>query len=97
MPIKGVSEKEEQIIKEILSAYKKYNFYYYGSRVKGNFRGASDLDIYIKSSNNIDLNDIEDMKKEFDESLLPYVVNLAYDADDKFYKMIEKDFVNVFE
>ena len=42
--IKGVTEKEEKIIKDILRKY-PYDFYYYGSRVKGDFTKASDLDI----------------------------------------------------
>ena len=46
MLIKGVKIEEENIIKTILEPYKhKYEFYYYGSRVKGNFRFLSDLDI----------------------------------------------------
>ena len=49
MPIKGVTQEEEQIIKSILAPYKDdYEFYYYGSRVKGNFRPLSDLDILVK-------------------------------------------------
>ena len=34
--IKGVTSNEEKIIKDILSKY-PYNFFYYGSRVKGDF------------------------------------------------------------
>ena len=49
MPIKGVSSKEENIIRKILEQYsEKYEFYFYGSRVKGNFRPLSDLDILVK-------------------------------------------------
>ena len=49
--IKGVSREEEQIIQNILAAYKNdYEFYYYGSRVKDNFEKTSDLDILIKSN-----------------------------------------------
>ena len=36
--IKGVTEEQEKIIHDILSPYKNdFDFYYYGSRVKGNF------------------------------------------------------------
>lgn len=38
--IKGVNEFEEEIIKSILQNY-PYKFYYYGSRVKGNFTKSS--------------------------------------------------------
>ena len=94
--IKGITSKEYNIIKTILEQYKnKYEFYFYGSRVRGNFRPLSDLDILVKSKNNIDLNDIDNIKTFFDESTLPYVVNLSYELDEDFYKLIEKDLVKI--
>lgn len=94
--IKGITSKEYNIIKTILEPYKnKYEFYFYGSRVRGNFRPLSDLDILVKSKNNIDLNDIDNLKNFFDESTLPYVVNLSYELDEDFYKLIEKDLVKI--
>ena len=94
--IKGITSKECNIIKTILELYKnKYEFYFYGSRVRGNFRPLSDLDILVKSKNNIDLNDIDNLKNFFDESTLPYVVNLSYELDEDFYKLIEKDLVKI--
>ena len=45
--IKGVTENELKIIKEILFRY-PYEFYLYGSRVKGDFTKSSDLVILIK-------------------------------------------------
>lgn len=94
--IKGITLKEYNIIKTILEQYKnKYEFYFYGSRVRGNFRPLSDLDILVKSKNNIDLNDIDNIKNSFDESILPYVVNLSYELDEDFYKLIEKDLVKI--
>lgn len=96
MPIKGVTEAEESIVKSILTPYlDRYEFYFYGSRVKSNFRELSDLDILVKNKSNLDLNDIEDLKQAFDESKLPYIVNLSYDVDEKFYKLIEKDLVKI--
>ena len=48
MPIKGLTEKEDKIVKDILKLYLgKYDFYFYGPRVKGNFRPLSDLDILV--------------------------------------------------
>ncbi len=94
--IKGITLEEYNIIKSILEQYKnKYEFYFYGSRVRGNFRPLSDLDILVKSKNNIDLNDIDNIKNSFDESILPYVVNLSYELDEDFYKLIEKDLVKI--
>ena len=46
----GVTEKELEVIKNILMPFRiDYKFFAYGSRVKGNFRPLSDLDLMIKS------------------------------------------------
>lgn len=96
MTIKGLTEKEASIVKEILNPYlKKYDFYFYGSRVKGNFRKLSDLDILVQTNSEIDFNDIDDIREKFDNSDLSFIVNLAYDVEDKFYALIEKDLVKV--
>ena len=96
MPIKGVTLEEEKIILSILEPYKnKYDFYYYGSRVKGNFRSLSDLDILLLSKNDIEINDIYTLKEAFDESILPYVVNISYNVDDKFYNLIKEELVKI--
>lgn len=99
MLIKGVTSEEEYIINSILSAYKeKYDFYYYGSRVKGNFRPLSDLDIMIKGGKEAESSDINDLKDKFDKSNLSYIVNISdyHNLDKNFYKQIENDLVKVF-
>lgn len=96
MKIKGVTHTEQAIINNILTPFKdKYDFYYYGSRVKGNFRFLSDLDILIKSDKEIILEDMEILKTLFDNSNLPYVVNLTdyNNVDEKFYNMIKNDLI----
>ena len=96
MPIKGLTEKEETIVKNILKPYfSKYDFYFYGSRVKGNFRPLTDLDILMKSNTDMNLNDIDEIKEKFDESDLSFVVNLAYNVDKKFYNLIVCDLIKV--
>ncbi len=96
MPIKGVTFEEEKVILSILEPYKnKYDFYYYGSRVKGNFRPLSDLDILLTSKNDIIINDIYTLKEAFDESILPYVVNISYNIDKKFYNLIKEELVKI--
>ena len=96
MPIKGVTFEEEKVILSILEPYKnKYDFYYYGSRVKGNFRPLSDLDILLISKNDITINDIYTLKEAFDESILPYVVNISYNIDVKFYNLIKNGLVKI--
>lgn len=98
MTIKGVTTEEEIIIKSIIEPYKeKYDFYYYGSRVKGNYRFLSDLDVMIKGKQTADVEDINNLKDKFDKSNLSYVVNISdfYNLDEKFYELIEADLVKI--
>ena len=47
--IKGINSAEEQIIQNILKPYKAdFDFFYYGSRVKGNFEKTSDFGCFNK-------------------------------------------------
>ncbi len=94
--IKGINDKEEKIIKHILSDY-PYRFYYYGSRVKGDFTKASDLDILIRHNEEIPERIIDELQLRFNESLIPYVVNFSDFSrmDKEFFKLIEPDLVPV--
>lgn len=93
--IKGLSEKEEDIIKSILRKY-PYEFYYYGSRVKGDFSKSSDLDILLKAENT-DYHEISKLKDEFNNSKIPFVVNISIysNMDKDFYKIIEPSLVRI--
>ena len=92
--IKGVTEKEYSIIKNILNNYTG-EFYAYGSRVNGDFSALSDLDILVKSDNYDRI--LPELKQRFDMSSLPYVVNFTnYSSiDKKFYKLIENSLVKI--
>ncbi len=92
--IKGVTEEEYSIIKNILKNY-PCKFYAYGSRVKGDFSALSDLDILVKSDNYDDY--ITSLKDSFDKSKLPYVVNFTdFNTLDKdFYTLIENDLIEL--
>ena len=95
--IKGVNESELKIIQNILNEYSCcYDFYFYGSRVKGNFDKTSDLDILIKGQSKMPLDILENLKKKFDESNLPYIVNFSdyFVLDSDFYKLIEPSLIN---
>lgn len=94
--IKGVTEKEEEIIKNILKKY-PYEFYYYGSRVKGDFTRASDLDILLKNETDVPCSLTDNLKTEFNESLIPYIVNISVysNMDKDFYKLIEPSLVKI--
>ena len=59
----GITDKEQHIIEGILDAYAdSYSFYYYGSRVKGNFEKTSDLDILIKGEKKMPLLVLSELK-----------------------------------
>ena len=94
--ISGITEKEEKIIKNILSNY-PYEFYYYGSRVKGDFTKGSDLDVFIKNENEIEQNILDEISLKFNESLIPYRVNFSdyKKMSEKFYNLIKNDLVKV--
>jgi len=86
--IKGITEKEYKIIKDILKNYHA-EFFAYGSRVNGDFTDLSDLDVLVKSDKNI----IPELKDKFDESYLPFVVNFTdfNNIDENFYNLIKND------
>jgi len=94
--IKGLTEDQEKIIKNILNKY-PYEFYYYGSRVKGDYTKSSDLDIMLKSDNTVPSGTIKKIEDEFNASKIPFIVNIADYAnlEEYFYKLIEKDLVKV--
>lgn len=94
--IKGITEKEEKIITNILKKY-PYSFFYYGSRVKGDFTQSSDLDILLISDGETLQSDIEKLELEFNESLIPYRVNISRrdKMEDYFYKLIEDDLIKI--
>ncbi len=97
--IVGVSDSELEIIKNILAPYSlEYEFYFYGSRVKGTFGKTSDLDILIKGRNAMPLLDLDELKEKFDESFLPYIVNFSdyHKMDEKFFELIKNNLVKVF-
>lgn len=94
--IKGVTEKEENIIKSILGLY-PYDFYYYGSRVKGDYTKSSDLDILLKSEVDVPYSVLDDIELKFNESKIPYIVNMSLykSVDENFYNLIKDDLVRV--
>ena len=93
----GVTDKEQRIIEDILDAYAdSYAFYYYGSRVKGNFEKTSDLDVLIKGQKEMPLFILSELKEKFDASYLPYIVNFSdyHNITPDFYDHIKQDLVS---
>jgi predicted nucleotidyltransferase len=97
--ILGINDFQRKIIIDILSTYHpEFSFYFYGSRVKGGFEKTSDLDILIKGRQEVPQNILAEMLKLFDESDLPFIVNLTdYSKIDKgFYDLIKNDLVSLY-
>jgi len=89
-----MEDRHWKIVSEILSRY-PYTFYAFGSRAKGDHKRLSDLDLY--SPDPIPSNAWGNLTEEFEESDLPFKVDvlLRKDTRDDFLKLIEKDFVLV--
>lgn len=85
-----VKENHLNIIKKILKKY-SYVFYVYGSRAKKRARKNSDLDLCYKEK--IPENIISEIKEEFEESDLPFKVDITSwgNMSLTFQKLIEKD------
>jgi len=85
-----MEEKDFQLLKKILAKY-PYQFYAYGSRVKGTARQFSDLDLCYQE--NIPPEIIYQIKEELEESDLPFFVELVSwkQMRPEFQKLIEED------
>jgi predicted nucleotidyltransferase len=66
-----------EIIQNILGPHLK-NFYAFGSRVKGGYKPLSDLDLVYED--NIPDQEIARIINEFDDSLLPFKVDIVNSA-----------------
>jgi predicted nucleotidyltransferase len=87
-----IDEQHLKIIKKILAKY-PYTFYLFGSRATGHARKLSDLDLCFIE--NIPWSIRAHIEEDFEESDLPYTVDL-FDwnlCDDDFRQMIKKDWV----
>jgi uncharacterized protein len=87
-----LESKHQEIVRSILSKY-PYQFYAYGSRVKGTARKLSDLDLCYRER-------IPDavaflIEEEFKESDLPFTVDLVAlkDLKPSFRELIKEDLV----
>ncbi len=89
-----LKENELEIIQKILSPYHKlYNIYVFGSRIKGNHRKFSDLDLCFISEKEMPLLHLGNLTEEFEESNLPFKVDIIdYNrVTDEFKKIIDKN------
>ena len=87
-----LEKRHWKIIQQILSKY-PYQFYAYGSRVKDSAWKLSDLDLCYYD--NIPSSVICEMREEFEQSNLPFMVELVNwkHMRPAFQKNIEKDLI----
>jgi predicted nucleotidyltransferase len=73
----GLSDRDIQTIINIFIRYSEIEtVHIFGSRAKDNFKPASDIDLAIMN-NGVSLKIISKIKSDFEESSLPYKVDLA--------------------
>lgn len=91
-----VSSHELMIVLEILKKHlpAKTTVWAFGSRVKGNIKKFSDLDLVIDANGKpLSLATMAQLAYEFEESSLPYKVDIVdwQNIDDVFKKLIQED------
>ena len=94
-----VSESEWTIIQNILNNNLIYQqVFAFGSRVSGQPKKFSDLDLLIKDSLEVGQEKLAALAEEFSESDLPYRVDLVLfsEISDSFKKIIEEKYILIF-
>jgi uncharacterized protein len=85
----GLSPSSVSTIHRVFSNYPEIDgAVIFGSRAKGNFREGSDIDIALSGSRELAQKMLR-MKQDFDESTLPYYVDLVYLPDIKQTELLE--------
>ena len=86
-----ISKEELILIKETLKRYlpPSAEVYAFGSRIDGTARADSDLDLLIKDKDRIPGNTMEFIKEAFEESNLPFKVDVVD------YHRITTEFKNI--
>lgn len=78
----GLSETAMDIIREICGRFPRISqVIMYGSRAMGTFREGSDIDMTIVADEGFSKNDLLRMADAFDDSMLPYLVDLSIFAE----------------
>lgn len=90
-----LSNDELNIVKNILSDLKNCQVFAFGSRAKNNAKPYSDLDLVIKSDDELDLATMIDLKEQFSNCDLVFKVDICdwHSLDDAFKKSIEDELV----
>ncbi len=86
MSIPGLTTDQLKLVKEIVTSNNSFKLF--GSRVKGNYRINSDIDICVLSD--IPRSEVTKINEQFEESNLPFTVDVVLyrDCNDAFKKII---------
>lgn len=88
----NLSDNEINIIKDILKNHiHEGEVYIFGSRVRGNNKKFSDIDLAVNINRKLSLSEISAIKDDFDES------DLIYMADIIDYNSISEEFKNIID
>lgn len=78
----GLSEAAMDSIREICGRFPRISqVIVYGSRAMGTFREGSDIDMTVIADEGFTKNDLHRMADAFDDSMLPYLVDLSIFAE----------------
>lgn len=89
----GLLKKDlEKVINTIRINNKEIKIIIFGSRAKGNFKSNSDIDLAIKSQDEISYGDLNKIRYDLDELLLPFTIDLI-----DFNKIENQDLINHIE
>lgn len=76
----GLTERDMQALMDIFQKYPEVkSVYLFGSRAKGTFKQGSDIDLAVMNEGVSDKT-LRTLKADFEESTLPYNVDIAYFA-----------------
>jgi len=75
MPQINVKPEQLAILQDILKNHPEC--YVYGSRVKGTHKEYSDLDLCFIREGEVDVQEIADLREKFEESNLPFTVDIV--------------------
>ena len=73
----GLTERDMETFRSVFKNYPEVKYVYlFGSRAKGNYHAGSDVDLAVMNKG-VSADRLSKMKWEFEESSLPYIVDLV--------------------
>jgi predicted nucleotidyltransferase len=94
----NISDKDRDLIIHTIGRFlPDAKIYLFGSRIKGNNKKYSDLDVLIEPNKKISMENLYNIDEAFQESDLPYIVDFhdRFRIDDHFYNLISPTLVRV--